>query len=83
MKFYEKLSIESLVVPCGQTDGRTGGQTDRQTDRHEEANSRFSQLRDRTQKRGTVPFVITIHHISDACVDMILKSFGIFFYNET
>jgi len=36
------------VVPCGQTDGRTDRGTNRQT--HYEANSRFSQFRERAKQ---------------------------------
>ena len=32
-------------VPCGETEGRADGQTDRQI--HDEANSRYSQFRER------------------------------------
>ena len=40
IKFPENLLSGKRVVLCGETDG--------QTDRHDEANSRFSQLRERT-----------------------------------
>ena len=39
---HENSSNGSRVVSCGRTYGRTDGQTDR----HDEANSRFSQLRE-------------------------------------
>jgi hypothetical protein len=43
IKFLENPSSGSRVVPCGRRDG--------QKDRHDEANSRFSQFCERTQKR--------------------------------
>jgi hypothetical protein len=45
IKFNEKPSSGSRVVPCGETDGRV----DRQTDRHrlDQANSRISQCCER------------------------------------
>jgi hypothetical protein len=39
LKFHENLFSESRVVPCGRTDGRAG--------KHDEAISRFTQLRER------------------------------------
>jgi hypothetical protein len=42
IKFHENPSRGSRVDPCGLTDG--------QTDIHDEANSRFSQFRERAPK---------------------------------
>jgi len=43
-KFHENPRSGSRAILCGQTDGRTG--------RHDEASSRFSQLRERCLNKG-------------------------------
>jgi hypothetical protein len=46
VKCHENPASGNRVIPCGKTDKRT----DRRTNRYEEANSHFSQFRERAQK---------------------------------
>jgi hypothetical protein len=43
VKYHENPTSGNRVIPCG----KTGKRTDRRTDRYDEANSRFSQFRER------------------------------------
>jgi hypothetical protein len=58
VRFYEKPSSGSQDVPCGRTDG------------HDEANSRFSQFCERTEKVVILIYSLGAHKFT---ISMVIK----------